>query len=146
MILKDQTFIQTTPDQIFHFFENMDEHYTDWHPDHLAFEWKTGKGLKPGVEFYFEEKINGQLMKKTVRFTEIISNRYIEFEPVWWLMRLFMPRISFGITQLQDGCLFIAEIQIRTGPIGAWLNRKEFNAVQKHMSEEGNYLKKILER
>ena len=146
MTLKDQTFIETAPEQIFHFFENMDQHYTDWHPDHVTFKWKTGKGLKPGVEFYFEEYINGQLMKKTVRFTKIIPNRYIEFEPTWWLMRLFMPLLSFEIEQQQNGCLFIAKIPIRTGPIGAWLNRKEFNAVRTHMAEEGENLKKLLEQ
>ncbi len=145
MTLTDQIFIETTPEIIFRFFEEMDQNYTNWHPDHLAFKWTKGKGLKPGVEFYFEEYIGGKLMKKTVRFTKIEPNRYIEFEPVWWLMRLFMPILSFEIKPRRNGCLFIAKIPIRTGPLGAWLNRREFNAVQKHMAEEGENLKKIAE-
>lgn len=145
MTLRDQIFIRTTPDQIFNFFEEMNRNYTLWHPDHILFKWTKGKGLKPGVEFYFEEKIGGKLMKKTVRFTKIEPNRYIEFEPVWWLMRIFMPRLAFKIEKSNNGCNFIAEIYIRTGPIGAWLNRREFNVVKKHMAEEGKNLKRILE-
>jgi len=127
------------------FFEHMDEYYTVWHPDHSVFRWKKGRGLKPGVEFYFEEVIDGKLMKKTVRFTDIQPCSYIEFTPVWWLMRLLMPRLSFTVIDQGTGCLFIAEIVIRTGPAGTWLNRREFNAVQKHMAEEGQNLKTLLE-
>jgi len=145
MKLKNEIYIQTSPEKVFHFFEHMDEYYTDWHPDHSAFRWKKGRGLKPGVEFYFEEVIDGKLMKKTVRFTEIQPCSYIEFTPVWWLMRLLMPRLSFTVIDQGTGCLFIAEIVIRTGPAGTWLNRREFNAVQKHMAEEGQNLKTLLE-
>jgi len=34
---------------------------------------------------------------------------------------------------------------VRTGPIGAWLNRREFDAVRQHMHEEGENLKRIVE-
>jgi hypothetical protein len=44
-----------------------------------------------------------------------------------------------------EGIRFIAELHIRTGPVGAWLNRREFNAVRQHMREEGENLKRILE-
>ena len=40
---------------------------------------------------------------------------------------------------------FEAEIVIRTGPVGAWLNRREFDAVREHMREEGENLRAILE-
>lgn len=146
MILKEQTFIKTTPEQIFNFFEEMDRHYTEWHPDHVSFKWTKGRGLKPGVEFHFEEYIGGKLMKKTVRFTKIEPGRYIEFVPTWWLMRVFMPRLSFEIERQDNGCLFIAKIPIRTGPLGAWLNRREFSAVKKHMAEEGENIKRLLEQ
>lgn len=146
MTLEDRTTIEAAPGRIFAFFEHMDEHYRAWHPDHVAFHWTKGRGLKPGVEFYFEEYIGGKLLKKTVRFTRIEPERYIEFEPTWWLMRLLMPRLSFEIQPQDRGCLFIARIPIRTGPVGAWLNRREFNAVRQHMKEEGRNLKQMLER
>lgn len=145
MTLEDKTLIEAPPERIFEFFERMGENYVAWHPDHVSFRWTKGKGLKPGVEFYFEEYIGGKLLKKTVRFTRIVPARYIEFEPTWWLMRLLMPRLSFEIRPQGGASLFIAKIPIRTGPLGAWLNRREFDAVRKHMKEEGENLKRTVE-
>jgi hypothetical protein len=145
MILHDEVMISTTPDRIFEFFENMEENYVKWHPDHLLFRWEKGRGLQVGVEFYFEERIANQHMKKRVRFTRVERNRHIEFAPVNWFIRLLMPRLFFAIEPQGEECRFIAEIYIRTGPIGARLNQREFDAVRKHMKEEGENLKRILE-
>jgi hypothetical protein len=145
MILKDETLIEAPPERIFESFARMGENYAAWHPDRVAFRWTKGKGLEPGVELHFEEYIGGKLLKKTVRFTKIEPGRHIEFEPTWWLMRLIMPRLSFEIQPQGEVSLFIARIPIRTGPVGAWLNRREFNAVRQHMKEEGENLKRIVE-
>jgi hypothetical protein len=145
MILQDETLIEAPPERIFEFFARMGENYVAWHPDHVAFRWTKGNGLEPGVEFYFEEQIGGKLLEKTVRFTKIEPGRYIEFEPTGWLMRLIMPRLSFEVQPQGGDSLFIARITIRTGPVGAWLNRREFSAVRQHMKEEGENLKRIVE-
>ncbi len=145
MLLREQTEVYASPAEIFRFFENMEQNYRYWHPDHITFKWTRGNELKAGSEFYFEEYINGKLMKKRVRFTRIEQDRLIEFEPTWWLMRLFMPRLSFRTEPQENFTLFTAEIVIRTGPLGAWLNRREFDAVKKHMAEEGENMKEIVE-
>lgn len=146
MTLEDRIAIEAPPERIFGFFELVGENYLAWHPDHIAFRWTKGQGLEPGVEFYFEETVGGKLLKKTVRFTRVEPYRYIEFEPTWWLMRLFVPRFSFEIVPQDEASLFIARIPIRTGPIGARLNRRDFDAVRRHMREEGRNLKALLER
>jgi hypothetical protein len=56
-----------------------------------------------------------------------------------------MPSISFAIEPHENGCDLTQRIKVRTGPIGAWLNRREFDAVRTHMKEEGENLKTILE-
>jgi hypothetical protein len=71
MILQEETLIEAPPERIFEFFARMGENYVAWHPEHVAFRWRKGKGLEPGVEFYFEEYIGGKLLKNTVRFTKI---------------------------------------------------------------------------
>lgn len=52
---------------------------------------------------------------------------------------LIGARCERGFEMRPDGdmSLFIATIPIRTGPEGAWLNRREFNAVRQHMKQEG---------
>lgn len=145
MLLEESTRTSASPSAVYRFFETMDENYTRWHPDHVEFRWIDGGGLAKGNEAYFEERIGGKLQRKTVRFTEIDPDRYIEFEPTSRLVALLMPSISFTIDPTSDGCEVTQRITVRTGPIGARLNRREFDAVRKHMREEGENLKRILE-
>ena len=128
------------------FFAAMDENYLRWHPDHLLFEWRQGRGLEIGVRFYFEERIGGHLLKKEVEFTEIVPDRLIRFVPTGFLLRLFIPWISFEFLADRPGRFrFRQSIPICIGPLGARLNRRDFDAVRRHMAEEGENLKAILE-
>lgn len=145
MILEETTEVKTSPRAVYRFFESMEENYLRWHPDHVSFRWIDGGSLKVGKKAHFEEVIAGKRQDKTVRFTEINPNRYIEFKPTSLLTGLLMPQISFSIAPHANGCEFTQRIKVRTGPIGAWLNRREFEAVRKHMREEGENLKLILE-
>lgn len=145
MRFHDTTWIRAAPEQVFAFFEAMDANYLRWHPAHRLFRWERGQGLEEGVVFYFEEVIGGKLMKKRVEFTRIELNRHVEFTFANRILRLILPRLLFHIEPEAGGARFTAEIHLRTGPIGAWLNRREFAAVQQHMREEGENLKRILE-
>lgn len=146
MIFEDHIHISDSCEKVYSFFENMGDNYLNWHPQHLAFEWRQGKGLQVGNVFYFEEEIGGQLLKKETRFTEIIPNRYIEFTMVKWFYRWFIPKMTFIFEEDQRGCKFTAQVFLRgVGPIGKWAQRKEFAAVRQHMKEEGINLKRIIE-
>ncbi|WP_435157410.1 SRPBCC family protein [Haladaptatus sp. DFWS20] len=145
MILEETTRVNASPEEVYHFFETMDVNYQRWHPDHIVFRWSTGDGLEQGAIAYFEERIAGKKQKKTVQFTEVIPDRYIDFKPTSRLVGMLMPSISFTIEPHENGCDLTQRIKVRTGPIGAWLNRREFDAVRTHMKEEGENLKTILE-
>ena len=147
MIFEDSIQINSSCAQVFHFFENMDKNYLNWHPEHLLFEWRKGKSLKERNVFYFEEEIGGQLLEKETVFTKIIPNQYIEFKMVNWFYRWFIPKMTFIFEEKENGCLFTAQVFLRgIGPLGKWLHRKEFAAVKKHMEEEGINLKRIIEQ
>jgi hypothetical protein len=139
VILRDAIDVQAPTRRFFEFFDGMSqERYLAWHPDHRLFRWTQGEGVKPGNRFHFEEVIAGKLLRKTVEFTRVVPDRHIEFAPTFWLMRLFLPRLVFRIEEAGAGRFrFIAEIVVRTGPIGARLNRREFDAVREHMRVEG---------
>ena len=147
MILRDTVEVHASPADVFAFFEEMDEaRYLSWHPDHKVFRWTRGKGLTVENEFYFEEVIAGKLLKKNVAFTRIDEGVRIEFAPTFWLMRLFLPRLVFRLENIaKDRYRFIAEIFLRVGPLGARLNKREFDAVREHMRVEGLNLKRFVE-
>lgn len=145
MILKETTSVEVPSESVYRFFEEMEENYERWHPDHIKFRWTEGSGLEQGAEAYFEERIAGKLQKKTVTFVEVTPDHYLEFKPTSLLVGLLMPHISFTIDARTDGCELTQRIKVRTGPIGAQLNKREFDAVRTHMREEGENLKRILE-
>lgn len=146
-MLRDSIVVHARPDAVFAFFDGMhQERYLAWHPDHRLFRWTRGQGLAIGNRFYFEEVIAGKRLKKNVVFTRIDAGRHIEFAPTFWLLRLFLPRLVFRLEALEgSGYRFVAEIFVRTGPIGARLNRREFDAVREHMRVEGLNLKRFVE-
>jgi hypothetical protein len=138
--------IKANGEAIFYFFEEMERNYLRWHPDHVAYRWVTGRGVKEGHIFYFEEYIAGKLLKKKVVFTRVISNQHIEYAPTFWLMKLFLPRMVFRIEPESDGCRFIAEIHLRMGPLAQWAHKKEFEAIRAHMRVEGLNIKRLVEQ
>lgn len=139
MVLRDSIEVNAPVARLFEFFEGMtQERYLRWHPDHKLFRWTAGQGIRRGNRFYFEEVIAGKLLKKSVEFTRIEEDRHIEFAPTFLPMRLFMPRLVFRAELTGRGTFcFIAEIHLRVGPIGARLNKREFDAVREHMRIEG---------
>jgi hypothetical protein len=147
MVLRDTIEVQAPISRLFEFFDGMSqERYLGWHPDHKLFRWTQGRGVSLGNRFYFEEVIAGKLLKKAVVFTRVEADRCIEFAPTFWLMRLFLPRIVFTAEKVApEAFRFIAEIFLRVGPIGARLNKKEFDAVREHMRVEGINFKRFAE-
>ncbi len=146
MLLRHETSIDAPASAAPAFFAAMDENYLRWHPDHLRFEWRRGRGLAPGVTFYFEERIGGQLLKKQVTFTEIQPDRLIRFVPDSRMLRLFLPSVTFEfIAEGPDRFLLRQSLPLRIGPLAARLNRRMLDAVRRHMAEEGENLKAILE-
>lgn len=146
MIFEHTIPIETDADKIFRFFENMEENYTRWHPQHICFRWEKGDGLKEGSISYFEEKIGDEHFKKKVIYTRVIPGRYIEFVPVNRLMRIFLRKMTFRIEPDGNQCIFTAQVILKwVGPIAKKLNETKFELIRRHMKEEGENLKKILE-
>ncbi|MEM7110851.1 MAG: SRPBCC family protein [Chloroflexota bacterium] len=146
MILQDSTIINAPATAVFSFFDNMADNYTRWHPDHHSYRWVEGNKCETGAIFAFDETVGGERQQKEMRFTNVTVDRYLEFEPTNRFIRLLMPRLSFGMEPVDSNiCRFEAKIHLRIGPIAAWLNRREFNAVRQHMREEAENIKQLVE-
>ena len=151
-ILTDSIEINATPEKVFEFFFNLvdDESYRAWHPDdHVALRWIIGNPWEEGSVVCAEEYIHGKLHKLKFVITKLIPNRLIEYSPTSWFLRMYFPKNRFTVEPKQGGCIFTAQGTLRVG----WLVRTFFkkrlerglSSVQKHMKEEGESLKRILE-
>jgi hypothetical protein len=146
LTFEDRIFIAAPAERGFAFFETMEENHTRWRLDHIAFAWRKGRGLAVGNVFWFDERIGGKRMDKQVRLIEVVPDRLIVFEPSSWLLRAFLPRLSFTFLPETGGFTFEGRIVMRgVGPLGRRLNRRDFAAVERHMAEEGSNLRSLLE-
>ncbi len=148
MILTDSIKIEAPPEKVFNFLTNLKDNasYKAWHPDHLVLHWIKGEPFQEGSVVYFEEYLHGKLHKGKFIGTKVIPNRLIAYKPPFPLSILF-PRNQFVIEPTDDGgCIFTAIINIRMGPLGKKLSRKQIDGVKRHMKEEGENLKAILEK
>jgi hypothetical protein len=152
VLLTDSIKIKTTPEKIFAFLTGIvdDDSYRAWHrEDHVRFRWIEGKPWAEGSVIYAEEYIHGKLHKLKFKITKIVPNKKIEYSPVSRFIRKFFPKNEFIIKQKGDCCLFIASGTYRLGWIGRTFFKKaiesNLSSVKKHMKEEGENLKRILE-
>lgn len=146
LTLSDSIEINATPQQIEEWLMNVDKHYAEWHPDHVKWVNLDGK-LDEGDTFYYEEYLNGRLYKSKCRVTSISRNQRteIKFKGLPPLDRILGVGGSFIIEPSGDTCAVTATINLRFGWLISRLAKGTIEAIQTHMKEEGESLKKILE-
>jgi len=153
IVLTDSIEIRTTPEKIFEFLLQIvdDASYQAWHPeDHVAFRWIRGEPWQPGSVACAAEYIHGKLHKLKFVIKEVVPNRKIEWVPASRLLRIYVPRNTLLIEPRDGSCVFTASGVLRVGRLLKLLagNRLEqgLSSVRKHMKEEGENLKRILEK
>lgn len=152
IVLADSIEIHATPERIFGFFLQIvdDASYRAWHPeDHVAFRWIRGEPWQEGSAAYAEEYIHGKLHKFNFLVNKVVANREIELVPLSRFLRIYFPRNTLLIERRNASCVFTASGVLRVGPLAKLLARNKLerglSSVRKHMKEEGENLKRILE-
>ena len=150
--LKDSIEIKSTPEKVFNFLVHLvdDISYSAWHPeDHVALRWIKGKPWQEGAVAYAEEYMHGKLHKLKFRVTKVVANKKIEYIPSCWLLRIYFPKNSFNIEPKGNTTVFTATVRMRVGRLVKKFAKKKLeygiSCVRKHMKEEGENLKRILE-
>jgi hypothetical protein len=151
-IVTDSIEIETTPEKIFDFLTGIvdDDSYRAWHQkDHVSFRWLEGNPWAEGSVMYAEEYLHGKLHKLKFKITKVVPNQRIEYSPTSRFMRTYFPKNEFIIEPKEASCLFIASGIYRLGWLGKTFFKKAIDrglaSAKKHMQEEGQNLKRILE-
>lgn len=151
VFLTDAIEIRTTPEKIFDFISNLvdEESYRVWHPDHVTMRWIEGPPWQKGSIVYAEEYFHEKLHKLKFIVTKVVPNRKIEYVPVSRFLRRYVPKISFSMESKGKSCIFTATVHCRLALLPRLLAKKRvergLSSVRKHMKEEGENLKQILE-
>lgn len=147
--LRDSIDIRTTPSQLFAWLSRLPQEYQAWHPDHVSCRIIHGSMLEVGSVIECQEYLHGKLHTLRFRMTKVITDQRVEFEVIG------MGRGAFEAQQDQGETIkFVAELDI--GPdipmigqlfdlIFSLVFKRRIADLSRHMSEEGQNLKAILE-
>jgi hypothetical protein len=151
--LKDSIEVDATPEEVFNWLVQRlqdKESYQAWHPDHVDIRWIKGEPLQEGSVLYAEEYLHGVLHKLKFRINKVVPNCLIEYR-ILFPMSLLAPANSFVIEPKGERrCTFTAQGSLR---IPRWLfermhpkHKGKIEATERHMREEGENLKRAVEK
>jgi hypothetical protein len=145
--LQDSITINQPPEVIYGWFKNnFVKDYKKWHPkDHILAKWLKGKGFEPGSVLYAEEYLGEHIEKLTFKLIKNIPDNLIEYK-VLFPESIICSGGSFLIEPRGKGSRFTATLTFRFGFILSKFLSKRANALKRHMKEEGENLKKLLEK
>ena len=150
--LTERSHIPAPPQRIWAWFEAMEGHYRDWHPEHI--EWRTLRGtpVTAGSVIFFDEWIGRFRLAMRCRIAESQPGRCFRYEGLWpfWLVR---AGGSFMLEPVAGGSDLIAEVHIGWSVplVGSLLDRLiasvfPLSELKRHMAEEGRNLARILNK
>lgn len=156
-IITEETIIKTSPENIWNFLTSLhtDDNYKKWHPaDHVVYILRKGDMTKVGGAAYFVEHMGNFTLKLT--YTTKVANypTYLEYRAVPPLSWLHAGRGSFQMLPVDPKTTrFIAYVEYGynmpiIGTIIDLVIEKfiRYEDARKHMHEEGENLKAILEK
>jgi hypothetical protein len=146
--VKDTIEIKTTPEKIFggliKVFSSQ-EYFKKWHKDHVKCQWLKGKPFEKGSILYVEEYLHGELHKMKFLTTQLEPNRKIEYR-LLFPMSIICPIGSFTVEQKGESSIFTASLTFRFGWLFTKFAKSNVEGMKNHMREEGENLKKLLEK
>jgi len=150
IVLRDTVEIEAAPEQIFNFFIHFKDNFHDWHPDHVECRYLNFEGTpEEGSVIYIEEYLHGKLHKLNLHITKLKPNARIEYKTFLGSKGVFI------IEPRGDNSSFTAEMYMGTNVrllanlvdiiMKIFMSRR-LQGIEQHMSEEGQNLKRILEK
>lgn len=155
ILFKDETIINASPERVYYFLTHIDKLYKQWHAkDHVFCHTLYGQLGKKGSVVHFFEWIDGFPLYLIAQTSKIEKDRYFEYVPVFPFSLLKLGTGFFTIEKMSD-----KETKLTAyieggyklpiiGPLLDFIVRKaiSFDAIEKHMKEEGENIKKYLEK
>lgn len=148
ILLQDSVEIKTSPERIFDWFNHLPEHYLVWHPDHVACRFLKGTAFGEGSLLYAEEYLHGKLHHLKFRMIRVVPNRRLEFQVFPGFKGSFIIQPLNGTVRFTATLTFGTTMPLASGMLD-WIMRKllarRLDAMRRHMQEEGENLKRLLE-
>lgn len=146
--LKDSIGIKGSPEEIFNGLVKVfssKENFKAWHEDHIQCQWIRGEPFEVGSILYVEEYLHNKLHKLKFIGTRLEPNKIIEYK-LQFPASIICTGGTFAIEPNGEKCIFVATLSFRMGWLFSALAKSRVDAIKKHMKEEGENLKKTIEK
>lgn len=141
MILEETILLNVAPDRVAAFLETLDEHYRDWHPDHISFSWLDGDRREYA---YFEERIGRWILRMRIHVVRSVHGDHALCRPTSRLVRLVFPWMTFDARANGQGCRYTHRIKLRLGPLRLFAEKPFLRPLRQHMREETANLRGLI--
>ena len=142
--LTDSTWIDSPPEAVWDWLSTMSEHYTDWHPDHVSAEWVSGEPNQVGSILEAVEDLGATREVLRLEMTSIDPPHGFEYR-IRGPVAMLLPGGAFSVVSDGGGACFTAVISYRFGRLTELLFSRRTAALRRHMREEGENLKRLVE-
>lgn len=150
--LVERSCVPVAADRVWRWFLHMEEHYRDWHPEHI--EWRTLRGapLAEGTILFADERVGPLRLAARFHIHDVRPGRYFAFR-LGFPFSLVRAGGWFRFTPLPDGrCEVTAETHLGfSAPIlGPVIDRLlaaalPLDELRRHMREEGENMIRLLD-
>lgn len=147
--ITEETIVNVPTNDVFNFLVNIDSLYKVWHPkDHVFCRVLSGSLAKKGGRFHFLEIIGGFPLYLIAKITDVRENEYLEY----------VPAFPFSLLKNGKGYFWIEKLSENQSKLTAYIEYGgkfidkfadflvKTSAARKHIREEGENLKKFLEK
>lgn len=141
--LTDSVDIDSSPDRVWTWLQNLADHYLDWHPDHVSAEWVVGEPNEVGSVLEVVEDLGGHRERLRLEVRAVCPPRLVQYR-IRGVHSLLLARGTFEVHSREGGSTFTASIWFRGGGFVERLFRRQIIALREHMSEEGQSLQRLL--
>lgn len=147
ILLRDSIRIDVPPERVWTWLNELPAHYREWHPAHVTCRYAERQRLEVGAVLLVEEYLHGRLHRLRLRATDVVAQRLLCY-------RAPGIRGAFRLDPANGATRFTAELRLGSGApvIGGLVNlvlgkmlARRLAALQTHMREEGENLKRLLE-
>ena len=142
--LKHSIRINKSPKAMIGWLGHFTDKYQQWHSDHVMAKWIKGNKFSKGSILYSEEYLGGKLEKLRFQVTRN-ENGIIEYN-LLFPESIICPKGSFSFKPHKKGSIFTATLSFRFGYLLSILFPRKLKAIKQHMKEEGENLKRLLEK
>lgn len=150
VVIKEETIINVSAEEIFGFLTQIDSLYKIWHPkDHVFCKVIFGRLSRKRCVFHFLEKMDGLPLYLIVKVSELRQNEYMEYRSIFPLSLLKIGRGYFRIEKIsstQSKLIAYVEYGYKVkffDKVIALIVKAD--VIKKHMHEEGANMKIFLE-